>query len=141
MEPPPVSDHSVEQMPAAEVPSAMTSLWQGGRFHNRSGPDPHGLPAVLRWMWTRDRAPWPSLVAMAPVAAPAPARADGAIHATLIGHATVLLQVAGLTILTDPVWSTRIGPTSWLGVKRVRAPAFALSDCPKVDVILVSHNH
>jgi len=128
--------------PAAATPP-MTSRWDGGRFHNRSGPEPHGLPAVLRWMWTRTKGPWPKTIAQPPVAPP-PRRRDpdeGAIHATLIGHATVLVQVAGLTILTDPVWSQRIGPASWLGIKRVRPPAFALRDCPPIDVILVSHNH
>jgi len=148
MEPAPRSQPDGTLTPATQ-PSAgeasdtgpMTSLWKDGRFHNRSGPAPHGLPAVLRWMCTRSTGPWPAPMAAAPVAAPAHRPEDGAIHATLIGHATVLLQVAGLTILTDPVWSTRIGPTSWLGIKRVRPPAFALQDCPPIDVILVSHNH
>jgi L-ascorbate metabolism protein UlaG (beta-lactamase superfamily) len=59
----------------------------------------------------------------------------------LIGHATVLLQVAGLNILTDPVWSERAGPLSWLGVRRVRPPAIAFDDLPPIDVILLSHSH
>jgi len=138
----------VPVMPAGEVQPAttlapMTSRWEGGRFHNRSGPEPHGLPAVLRWMWTRTKGPWPATIVQSPVTPPLRRTGpdDGAIHAILIGHATVLLQVAGLTILTDPVWSKRIGPTSWLGIKRVRPAAFALQDCPPIDVILVSHNH
>jgi L-ascorbate metabolism protein UlaG (beta-lactamase superfamily) len=66
---------------------------------------------------------------------------DESIRVTLVGHATVLLQVAGLNILTDPVWSRRIGPASWLGVERVRPPAIAFDDLPPIDAVLLSHNH
>lgn len=69
------------------------------------------------------------------------ARVGDGIRVTLIGHATVLLQVAGLNILTDPVWSERVGPLSWLGVKRVRPPAIAFDDLPKIDIALLSHSH
>jgi len=47
----------------------------------------------------------------------------------------------GLNILTDPIWSLRAGPVSWLGVKRVRAPGVSMDDLPKIDYILISHDH
>ena len=53
----------------------------------------------------------------------------------------VLLQVAGLNILTDPMWSDCAGPVSWLGIKRVRPPAIAFTDLPKIDAVLLTHNH
>jgi L-ascorbate metabolism protein UlaG (beta-lactamase superfamily) len=59
----------------------------------------------------------------------------------VVGHATVLVQAAGLNILTDPVLSPRIGPTPWLGIPRVRPPALRLDDLPAIDVVLLSHNH
>ena len=52
-----------------------------------------------------------------------------------------LVQVAGLNILTDPVMSRRIGPTSWLGPKRVRPPAVPFELIPPIDVVLLSHDH
>ena len=59
---------------------------------------------------------------------------------TWIGHATVLVQTAGLNILTDPIWSERSGPFG-RGPQRVRAPGVRFEDLPKIDLVLVSHNH
>jgi L-ascorbate metabolism protein UlaG (beta-lactamase superfamily) len=68
---------------------------------------------------------------------------DG-IHAGWIGHSTVLIRVDGFTILTDPVFSTRIGikigPFT-LGIKRQVQPALSLRELPVPDLILVSHAH
>src|SRR6058998_2736455 len=60
---------------------------------------------------------------------------------TWIGHSTVLIQTAGLNILTDPIWSERASPFSFLGPRRVRAPGVRFEDLPKIDLVLVSHNH
>jgi L-ascorbate metabolism protein UlaG (beta-lactamase superfamily) len=66
------------------------------------------------------------------------------IHATWIGHSTVLLSIDGFTILTDPVFSKRIGigigPVT-VGFKRLVAPAIRLADIPAPDLILLSHAH
>jgi L-ascorbate metabolism protein UlaG (beta-lactamase superfamily) len=63
------------------------------------------------------------------------------LHVTYIGQSTVLIQVAGLNILTDPFFSTRASPVHWAGPKRVRSPGLALGELPPIDVVLVSHNH
>ena len=115
--------------------------FDGRRFANLSGRKANGGVQVLRWMLTRQRSRWPGTVLDAPAPAPMARVSDGSIRATLIGHSTVLLQVAGLNILTDPIWSACAGPTSWLGVKRVRPAAIAFEDLPKIDVVLLSHNH
>jgi L-ascorbate metabolism protein UlaG (beta-lactamase superfamily) len=69
---------------------------------------------------------------------------DRALSAVWIGHATVLLRIGGMTILTDPVFSNRVG-IGWgfgtLGPRRLCAPAIALRDLPPVDLILISHAH
>jgi len=66
------------------------------------------------------------------------------IHAAWIGHSTVLLSIDGFAILTDPVFSSRIGinfgPMT-IGLKRLVAPAVALAELPKPDLILLSHAH
>jgi len=60
---------------------------------------------------------------------------------TLIGHASVLVQSAGVNILADPIWSERASPFSFVGPKRVRAPGVRFEDLPKIDLVVVSHNH
>ena len=115
--------------------------FDGRRFSNRSGARQTGPAAILRWLLARERSPWPLLQATTPPEAPVPRLDDGAIRATLIGHATVLLQLAGLNILTDPMWSRCAGPLPWLGVKRVAPPAIPLTALPRIDLILLSHNH
>ncbi len=66
---------------------------------------------------------------------------DGKIHATFVGHSTFLLQFNGLNILTDPVWSERASPFSFMGPKRIIPPAISFEDLPKIDAVVVSHSH
>jgi len=115
--------------------------FSGGTFHNASGREKHGLANVLRWLLTRSPGPWPTHVEDVQVALPADRVDDGSIRATIVGHATVLVQVAGLNVLTDPVMSARIGPTPWTGPKRVRPPAVPFEAIPRIDVVLLSHDH
>ncbi|MFW2372157.1 MAG: MBL fold metallo-hydrolase [Gammaproteobacteria bacterium] len=63
------------------------------------------------------------------------------IRTTLINHATVLIQTNDLNILTDPVYSDRTSPLSFLGPKRVRNPGLKFDDLPKIDVVIISHDH
>lgn len=63
------------------------------------------------------------------------------VSATWIGHSTVLLQMEGLNILTDPVFSQRAFPVQWAGPRRMMDPALALDALPPLDVVLLSHSH
>lgn len=63
------------------------------------------------------------------------------MRVTWIGHSTVLVQTQRLNILTDPMWLERSSPVQFLGVKRVRQPGVRLADLPKIDLILLSHDH
>ena len=60
---------------------------------------------------------------------------------TWVGHATLLVQVDGLSILTDPSWSERAGPTSFIGARRLSAPGLAFEALPRIDVVTISHDH
>ena len=94
-----------------------------GRFVNASGYAQNGVLLVLKWFATRKPGLWPKHIANSAPAAPLAHRHDESIRVTVIGHATVLIQVAGMNILTDPVWAKWAGPLPGFGVKRARPPA------------------
>jgi L-ascorbate metabolism protein UlaG (beta-lactamase superfamily) len=100
--------------------------------------------SVLGYLWLRlttSQAAWPETVAIAQTPAP-PQRVIGdEARVTLIGHATMLIQVGGLNILTDPVWSSRASFVSWAGPKRVSPPSVSLDALPPIDLVLISHDH
>jgi N-acyl-phosphatidylethanolamine-hydrolysing phospholipase D len=117
-----------------------------GRFRNpwpNSEPPRWGdVPRMLSESW-RGRPPSPRRGAFA-VAAPSiahPRRDDAGVSATWIGHSTVLLQLGGLNVITDPVFCQRAFPVQWLGPRRVMDPAVSLEALPPLDVVLLSHNH
>jgi L-ascorbate metabolism protein UlaG (beta-lactamase superfamily) len=122
--------------------------FDGERFFNPNGEEDTARPPTggsragffWRYLTGRDgRPPWPERVAVTPTKPPA--RVEGErMLVTWIGHATVLVQTHGLNILTDPIWSERTGPFG-RGPKRVAAPGVRLEDLPKIDLVLVSHNH
>jgi len=63
------------------------------------------------------------------------------IQLTWVGHATFLIQVAGMNILTDPIWSERASPVQWGGPKRFAHAGMRFDHLPKIDVVLISHTH
>ena len=69
----------------------------------------------------------------------APGDADDAV--TWIGHATLLFEHAGKTVLTDPMFSKRASPVSFSGPKRVVPPARQLDELPDIDLVVISHAH
>jgi L-ascorbate metabolism protein UlaG (beta-lactamase superfamily) len=117
--------------------------FDGQRFYT-PGIDKTSSPIGYLWRRLTDPPPdWPSSLPSAAREQPTLAQrvAGPQAHVTYIGHATLLIQIAGLNILTDPMWSERASAVSWLGPKRVVSPALPLERLPPVDVVLVSHDH
>ena len=66
---------------------------------------------------------------------------DKSLHVSYIGHSTFLLQLQGLNILTDPIYSNIASPFSFIGPKRAIIPGINFDDLPKIDIVLISHSH
>ena len=122
--------------------------YDGERFFNPDGDqDTLRMPGggsragfIWRYLTGNDGRPaWPETVAVTP-SKPAARVAGDRLVATWVGHATVLIQTQGLNILTDPVWSDKAGPLG-IGPRRVAAPGIRFDDLPRIDLVLVSHNH
>jgi len=101
---------------------------------------------VVRWLCTRQQGPWPKGMKI-PAGDCPPARVPGvgdtpdALRLTFVGHMTFLLQWQGLNILTDPIWSERASPVQFAGPRRVCAPGIRFEQLPKIDLVLLSHDH
>lgn len=117
--------------------------FDGTYFFNPEGTPPKGFRDLLKWQWGNDKNhAWPeSHESPFPQAKPDHNLAQDAMRLTMVGHATFLIQTGGFNILTDPVWSHRTSPLSFIGPKRRQMPGIALEDLPKIDVILLTHNH
>ncbi|MCE2992405.1 MAG: MBL fold metallo-hydrolase [Candidatus Jidaibacter sp.] len=116
-----------------------TDHFDGKVFFNPYDKVKNRFSKFLKWRMNRNPAPWPDYLEVENYDAPPPTF-EGGIRASYVGHATVLLQVDGINILTDPVFSKRVGPFG-MGPKRVIDPGVKLEDLPKIDVVLISHNH
>ena len=96
----------------------------------------------LKWLWEMQSVEWPEWIDNPPHPPPLSYVKDSNIlQVTYVNHATVLIQTDGVNILTDPIWSQFAGPVSWAGAKRIRAPGIVFSELPKIDIILLSHDH
>lgn len=113
-----------------------TSHFDGNRFFYPGDGARPGLKEVLKWKLGGTAAKWP-----AHVERPGTLPNTGAVNVLWIGQSTLLIQGGGKTWLTDPVFSDRVGPVPGVGPKRVTPPALALERLPKVDAVLLSHDH
>jgi L-ascorbate metabolism protein UlaG (beta-lactamase superfamily) len=117
--------------------------FDGKRFHNyvafRDQQIEDALRSTAREIFHR-RGAWPKWDEVVTDVPPRRVGA-GALRVTFVNHATVLIQMDSLNILTDPVWSERISPVTWYGPKRHRPPGIRFEDLPPIDVVLISHNH
>jgi L-ascorbate metabolism protein UlaG (beta-lactamase superfamily) len=66
---------------------------------------------------------------------------ESGLRVTWMGHSSLLLEIDGVRVLMDPVWDERASPSRWAGPKRFFAAPLQLEEIPKVDVVLVSHDH
>ena len=114
---------------------------RNGRFELPSHHSPASFKEIAKWQLGGSRQKWPRHVPNRSYPAPPERVEDTRIADTWIGHSTVLLQTAGLNIITDPFFSKRASPTQVIGPARVRKPGVTLANLPPLDLILLSHSH
>jgi L-ascorbate metabolism protein UlaG (beta-lactamase superfamily) len=114
-------------------------------FRNIYLEEDHGFFQFLRWRWERL---WKDIPSTEAYKFPVASTDLSFLHSnkdiitlTWIGHATFLLQIKGMNILTDPHFSERASPVQWAGPKRVVAPTPALDELPPINMVLISHDH
>lgn len=113
----------------------------GKRFRNPGGAAGRGLVDLLKWAASRAKKRWPKRLAGSHQSQLPAALPPDAVAATFINQSSFLLQLGGVNLLTDPVYSERVGPMSLGGPKRVRPPGVPFDALPHIDCVLLSHNH
>jgi L-ascorbate metabolism protein UlaG (beta-lactamase superfamily) len=131
----------------AESPTLKPHHSDSGFQNPNPGYEPKGFWDVLVWQWDRLFLPY-SLDAKAYSEFPIVSNDGGNLRSnnsklsvTWIGHATTLIQIDGLNILTDPIWSERCSPFSFVGPKRYTPPGISINHLPNIDIVILSHNH
>jgi L-ascorbate metabolism protein UlaG (beta-lactamase superfamily) len=114
-------------------------------YKNRYLDDDPGLGRLLRWQIERTFAGLPKPPDHPVVGVPP--RVDflqsnrTETTVTWVGHSTLLLQLDGINILTDPHWGNRASPVSFAGPKRAQPPGIPFEQLPHIDAVVISHNH
>ncbi len=119
-----------------------TDHFDGARFVNRepTGHQP-GFSELMELALSEEQGKWRTWTENTPYPEPPDRVRQGDLRVTFVNHATVLIQMDGLNILTDPIWSDRCSPLPFAGPERVRPPGLTLDALPRIDAIIISHNH
>lgn len=116
--------------------------FNGKKFTNPNGLEAKGFKDVFRFMRERKMEHYKFNYETFVRSEALPERLDvSKVKITFVNHSTFLIQYAGLNILTDPIWSFRCSPFQFAGPHRMRPPGVNFKDLPKIDLVLLSHNH
>jgi L-ascorbate metabolism protein UlaG (beta-lactamase superfamily) len=115
--------------------------YDGESFRNQVPLQTKSFWTLAKWRMSRDALDWEDRRGLPPGEPPPERVGLGELRVTWVNHATALVQMDGVNILTDPIWSERASPVSWAGPARARDPGIRFEDLPPIDVVLVSHNH
>lgn len=117
-----------------------SSHFDGKKFHDPNRAPMGNFWKLMWYKWTNKRAKWPTIEPTENTRLYKNKVYDE-IQYQQINHGTVLVQHAGLNILTDPVYSKRASPFQWIGPKRYRQAAIPFEKLPPIDVVMISHDH
>jgi len=138
--------------PGGDSGQAAPAHHAGRGFRNVFAEPPRGgFGSILRWqlgLGPKEEPPVPPADVPAYVPEIAPPDLDAIrrpdpsrIQVTWIGHSSFLVQAGGLNILTDPVYSDRVSPVSFIGPRRKAPPGIPFESLPRIDAVVISHDH
>lgn len=115
--------------------------FDGKKFFYKGAPPQKSFFDLLKWQMTGEKVKWPEWLSDNEQPNLQTLVESDAVWITHINHASHLIQLNNLNILTDPIFSERASPYDWVGPKRIRSPGVQIDELPKIDVVIVSHNH
>lgn len=115
--------------------------FDGKKFGHPTYPPSRTLVDIIKWSVSGDKGEWQKIHQNGEQHFEQMPVDDSSIAVTFVNHSTFLIQLNGLNILTDPIWSKRASPYSWIGPKRMRPPGIPFDKLPPIDLVLISHNH
>ena len=115
--------------------------FDGNRFINPNGLEAQNLIGVLKYGLYRKPEKWKKNYETEVRSEPITTPGEGEVQISFVNHSTFLIQINGLNILTDPIWSKRCSPFQWVGPERMRPPGIPMDLLPPIDLVLLSHNH
>ena len=121
--------------------SSVSDHFNGRTFFNPGAQINNNMWRFLNWQKARRKNPWPKHVPTLGKPIIGKSVQPDEVYATFVNHATYLLQVAGLNVLTDPVFSKRVGPLPGIGVRRTADPGVPFAELPPIHLVVISHNH
>jgi L-ascorbate metabolism protein UlaG (beta-lactamase superfamily) len=118
----------------------LSDHYDGKRFFQPGVAPAKSLFEVLKWKISSQALDWPKWIDdnLTPQLG---VTSDHEVSTTFINHASHLIQFLNYNVLVDPIFSERASPVSFAGPKRIRAPGLKIDQLPKIDLILITHNH
>ena len=118
-----------------------TPHFKNGIFHNQKQLRCNTLWDLVSIRFSKNWAKWPQWIEIPLQKKPIPRVEGSQIRVTFINHSTFLIQTGGYNILTDPIYSHRCSPVPFVGPARVHKPSIPFEYLPKIDMVLISHDH
>lgn len=117
--------------------------WHDGRFHNTLKRQDASIWRIIgrRLQGVSHTVPEEPLPVLHPAEDVFSESPDSGLRITWFGHSSVLIEIDGYRVLTDPVWSERVSPFSSIGPRRFFQPPLPLDKLPRIDAVLISHDH
>lgn len=114
--------------------------FDGKKFYNKA-PMPAKRKSFFMVALTEEKGEWPESIHVNQLEKEHILNKSTDLRIYMVNHSTILIQTNGVNILTDPIWSERASPFTWIGPKRHALPGINFEDLPKIDLVLISHNH